>query len=47
MKVHFLYLTNGRKAVVQSKLGGTFHPHARQEDLTDTEIKASLSRIQP
>jgi transcriptional regulator with XRE-family HTH domain len=47
MKVHFLYLTNGRKAVVQSKLGGTFHPHARQEDLTDTEIKARLSRIQP
>jgi hypothetical protein len=44
--VHFLYLTWERKRIVERKVGSaSFKRHARQEELTDGEIKLRLSRM--
>lgn len=46
LAVHFLYLTWGRKRIVERKVGSArLKRHARQEELTDEEIKLRLSRI--
>lgn len=43
--VHFLYLTRARKKSIERKIGTNFRRHARQEDLTDGELKLRLSRM--
>jgi hypothetical protein len=44
--VHFLYLTWGRKRIVERKVSSvSFKRHARQDELTDGEIKLRLSRM--
>jgi hypothetical protein len=42
--VHFLYLTRARKEVIERKIGRDFRRHARQEDLTDRELRERLAR---
>jgi hypothetical protein len=44
VEVHFLYLTWARKELIEAKLGRNFRGHARQEDLTDEEMRERLSR---
>ena len=46
LRVHFLYLTNARKRIVEKKIGFPNHYHARQDELTDEQIRERLSRIQ-
>jgi len=44
--VHFLYLTWGRKRTIEGKIGlENFKRHARQEDLTEQELRDRLSRM--
>jgi hypothetical protein len=43
--VHFLYLTRARKEVIERKIGTHFKTHARQEDLTDAQLRERLARL--
>lgn len=43
--VHFLYLTRARKEVIERKIGTDFRRHARQEALTEEEMRERLGRI--
>ena len=43
--VHFLYLTWARKELIEGKIGRSFRRHARQEDLTDGEMRDRLGII--
>jgi transcriptional regulator with XRE-family HTH domain len=45
LRVHFLYLVEPRKLIVERTLGRPSCGHARQEDLSDDEIRERLSRI--
>jgi len=43
--VHFLYLQRARKELIERKAGTNFRRHARQEDLTEEEMRERLRRI--
>jgi hypothetical protein len=43
--VHFLYLTRARKVVIEKKVETDFKRHARQEDLTEGELRERLAGV--
>ena len=45
LAVHFLYLTRARKKSIEAKLGRSFSRHARQEGLSDDELRERLAGV--
>jgi len=44
LAVHFLYLTRARKELIERKVGTNLRGHARQDELTEGEMRERLSR---
>ena len=45
LDVQFLYLQRSRKELIDRKVGTDFRRHARQEELTEEEMRERLTRV--